>query len=80
MSTSGRPATPSSSSATYEETLLSHQAPDPEHEFFDLQRLPPAQRGAAFETLFFRQLQRVTTRIHDTENVEQIMLDRKSVV
>ncbi|MGZ5272324.1 MAG: GAF domain-containing protein, partial [Ramlibacter sp.] len=43
--------------------------------FYDSQQLPPDKRGVTFEALFFRQLQQVTTRIHETENVEQIMLD-----
>src|SRR3954471_20499912 len=43
--------------------------------FFDSQQLPPDKRGVSFEALFFRQLQMVTTRIHETENIEQIMLD-----
>ena len=75
MSTSGHPVLQTSSLAVHDEVPLLGQSLDPEHEFFNLQRLPPAQRGMAFETLFFRQLQRVTTRIHDTENVEQIMLE-----
>lgn len=32
------------------------------------------------ETAFFRQLQHVTTRIHDTDNLEQIMLDTSSAI
>src|SRR4051812_28790569 len=43
--------------------------------FFDSQQLPPDQRGVSFEALFFRQLQLVTTKIHATENVDQIMLE-----
>ncbi|TFZ01973.1 GspE/PulE family protein [Ramlibacter humi] len=43
--------------------------------FFDSQQLPPEKRGVTFEALFFRQLQLVTTRIHETENVDQIMLE-----
>nr|WP_238344190.1 ATPase, T2SS/T4P/T4SS family [Ramlibacter lithotrophicus] len=39
------------------------------------QQLPPDKRGVSFEALFYRRLQQVTTRIHDTENVEQIMLE-----
>jgi len=46
-----------------------------EQAFFDSQMLPPEKRGVSFEALFFRQLQQVTTRIHETENVDQIMLD-----
>src|SRR3954468_10693177 len=43
--------------------------------FFDSQQLPPDKRGVTFEALFFRQLQVVTTRIHETENIDQIILD-----
>jgi len=43
--------------------------------FFDSQMLPPDKRGVSFEALFFRQLQLVTTKIHETENVDQIMLE-----
>jgi type II secretory ATPase GspE/PulE/Tfp pilus assembly ATPase PilB-like protein len=43
--------------------------------FFDSQQLPPEKRGVTFEALFFRQLQLVTTRIHETENIDQIMLE-----
>lgn len=48
---------------------------DSERAFFDSQALPPDKRGVTFEALFFRQLQQVTTRIHETENLDQIMLD-----
>ena len=48
---------------------------DPEAEFFDFQMLPPQERGVTFEVLYFRQLQLVTNRIYETENVEQIMLE-----
>ena len=50
-------------------------ARDSEQAFFDSQMLPPEKRGVSFEALFYRQLQQVTTRIHETENVEQIMLE-----
>jgi type II secretory ATPase GspE/PulE/Tfp pilus assembly ATPase PilB-like protein len=43
--------------------------------FYESQQLPPDQRGVSFEALFFRQLQLVTTKIHATENVDQIMLE-----
>ncbi len=46
-----------------------------EKAFFDSQLLPPEKRGMTFEVLFYRQLQKVTTRIHDTENIDQLMLD-----
>ena len=49
--------------------------PDSELAFFESQQLPPAKRGVSFEALFYRRLQQVSTRIHDTENVEQIMLE-----
>jgi type II secretory ATPase GspE/PulE/Tfp pilus assembly ATPase PilB-like protein len=48
---------------------------DPEDEFFNSQMLPPQERGVTFEALFFRQLQLVTNRIHETENIDQIMLE-----
>ena len=48
---------------------------DPEQAFFESQALPPEKRGVTFEALFFRQLQLVTTRIHETENIDQIMLE-----
>ncbi|AEG94850.1 GspE/PulE family protein [Ramlibacter tataouinensis] len=50
-------------------------ARDSEQAFFDSQQLPPDKRGVSFEALFYRQLQQVTTRIHETENLEQIMLE-----
>jgi type II secretory ATPase GspE/PulE/Tfp pilus assembly ATPase PilB-like protein len=43
--------------------------------FYDSQMLPPEKRGVSFEALFYRQLQVVTTKIHDTENIDQIMLE-----
>jgi type II secretory ATPase GspE/PulE/Tfp pilus assembly ATPase PilB-like protein len=46
-----------------------------EQAFFESQKLPPDKRGKAFEALFFRQLQQVTARIHETENIEQLMLE-----
>jgi type II secretory ATPase GspE/PulE/Tfp pilus assembly ATPase PilB-like protein len=48
---------------------------DPEDEFFDSQMLPPQERGVTFEALFFRQLQLVANRIHDTENLDQLILE-----
>jgi type II secretory ATPase GspE/PulE/Tfp pilus assembly ATPase PilB-like protein/GAF domain-containing protein len=47
---------------------------DSEQEFLTSQQLPPDKRGISFEALFFRQLQTVTTRIHATENIDEIML------
>jgi type II secretory ATPase GspE/PulE/Tfp pilus assembly ATPase PilB-like protein len=41
----------------------------------DAQKLLPSERGLSFEVLFFRQLQQVTTRIHDADNLDQLMLD-----
>jgi type II secretory ATPase GspE/PulE/Tfp pilus assembly ATPase PilB-like protein len=46
-----------------------------EQAFFESQKLPPEKRGVTFEVLFYRQLQQVTARIHETENIEQIMLE-----
>jgi type II secretory ATPase GspE/PulE/Tfp pilus assembly ATPase PilB-like protein len=48
---------------------------DSEQEFLNSQQLPPDKRGVSFEALFFRQLQAVTTRIHATENIDEIMLE-----
>ncbi len=47
----------------------------PEQAFFESQKLPPEKRGITFEALFYRQLHHVTARIHDTENLDQIMLE-----
>jgi type II secretory ATPase GspE/PulE/Tfp pilus assembly ATPase PilB-like protein len=49
--------------------------PSSEPPFVDSQKLPPEKRGMTFEALFYRQLQQVTVRIHETDNVEQIMLE-----
>ena len=46
-----------------------------EQAFSDSQKLPSAKRGMTFEALFYKQLHHVTARIHDTENIEQIMLE-----
>ena len=46
-----------------------------EQTFFENQKLPPDKRGVTFEALFYKQLHNVTARIHDTENLEQIMLE-----
>ena len=48
---------------------------DSEQAFFNSQMLPPEQRGLSFEVLFYRQLQQVSNRIHETENVDQIILE-----
>lgn len=47
----------------------------PEQAFFESQKQPSQKRGMTFEALFYRQLHQVTARIHDTENLEQIMLE-----
>ena len=47
----------------------------PEQAFFESQKLPSQKRGMTFEALFYRQLHQVTARIHETENIEQIMLE-----
>lgn len=39
------------------------------------QSLGVDRQGAAFEVVFFRQLQHVTTRIHETDNLDQLMLE-----
>ena len=49
-----------------------------EDAFFNSQMLPPQERGVTFEALYFRQLQLVTNRIHETENIDQIMLEVSS--
>jgi len=46
-----------------------------EQVFFESQKLPSEKRGMPFEALFYKQLQQVTTRIHEIENLEQIMLE-----
>ena len=46
-----------------------------EQAFYESQKLPADKRGLTFEALFYKQLQQVTARIHDTENLDQIMLD-----
>lgn len=48
---------------------------DSEQAFFDSQMLPPEKRGVTFEVLFYRQLQQVSARIHETENLDQMMLE-----
>lgn len=57
--------------------VLKPLTPESETEkaFFDSQMLPPEKRGVTFEVLFYRQLQQVSTRIHETENIDQIMLE-----
>ncbi|MDO9199524.1 GspE/PulE family protein [Rhodoferax sp.] len=46
-----------------------------EQAFFESQKLPSEKRGVTFEVLFYKQLQHVTARIHETDNLEQIMLE-----
>jgi type II secretory ATPase GspE/PulE/Tfp pilus assembly ATPase PilB-like protein len=43
--------------------------------FVDSQKMPTEKRGTTFEALFYRQLQHVTARIHETDNVDQLMLE-----
>ncbi len=43
--------------------------------FRDSQQLPAEKRGTTFEALFYRQLQQVTALIHETDNLDQIMLE-----
>ena len=43
--------------------------------FMDTQQPSSDQQGKTFEALFVRQLKQVVLRIHETENVEQIMLE-----
>ena len=58
--------------------ILDSPERNPEDAFFDSQRLPPKERGVTFDVLFFRQLQLVTNRIHETENIDQIMIEVSS--
>ncbi|MDZ7890761.1 MAG: ATPase, T2SS/T4P/T4SS family [Rhodoferax sp.] len=46
-----------------------------EQAFYDSQKQPVKKRGMTFEALFYRQLHQVTARIHDTVQLEQIMLE-----
>ena len=46
--------------------------------FYKSQMLPPQDRGVTFEALYFRRLLLVTNRIHETENIDQIMLEVSS--
>ena len=50
-------------------------AHDRQVEFFEEIKLAPQDRSPEFEALYFRQLQQVTNRIHETDNVAQIMLE-----
>ena len=49
-----------------------------EDAFLHSQMLPLQERGVTFEALFYRQLQLVSNRIHETENIDQIMLEVSS--
>jgi len=51
-----------------------------EQAFLESQKLPPDKRDKSFEALFYRQLQQVAVRIHETENIEQIMLEVSSEI
>ena len=51
------------------------EAATPSRSSSSSQQLPPDKRGVSFEALFYRQLQAVTTRIHATENIDEIMLE-----
>ena len=56
--------------------LKSGDAQSPaEQPFVDSQKMRLEKRGMTFEALFYRQLQQVTVRIHETDNIEQIMLE-----
>jgi type II secretory ATPase GspE/PulE/Tfp pilus assembly ATPase PilB-like protein len=55
--------------------VLQQQQRNSEQEFIASQQLAPEKRGISFEALFFRQLQAVSTRIHATENIDEIMLE-----
>ncbi len=46
-----------------------------EGDLVDSGTLPSERTGIQFEALFYKQLQQVTARIHETENLEQIMLE-----
>lgn len=46
-----------------------------EQAFLDSRKQAAPARGMTFEALFYRQLHQVTARIHETENLEQIMLE-----
>ncbi len=43
--------------------------------FADSRQPPASKQDMAIEALFYKRLQQVTARIHETENLEQIMLD-----
>ena len=43
--------------------------------FADSRQPPASKQDMAIEALFYKRMQQVTARIHETENLEQIMLD-----
>ena len=49
-------------------------------EFFEAQKLEPSARGTSFEALYFGQLQRVMLRIHNTDDIDQIMLETSAEI
>jgi type II secretory ATPase GspE/PulE/Tfp pilus assembly ATPase PilB-like protein len=51
------------------------KAASSEPSFAGQQKLPATQRSPSFEAQFYKQLQAVTARIHDTDNLDQLMLD-----
>ncbi|WP_296510157.1 ATPase, T2SS/T4P/T4SS family [Rhodoferax sp.] len=57
------------SSVNADKSFLSEQA------FFESQKQPLKKRGMTFEALFYRQLHQVTARIHETAQLDQIMLE-----
>ena len=61
--------------AVVNSSLTANSGSSAEKAFFDSQMLPPEKRGMTFEVLFYKQLQKVTTRIHETENIDQLMLE-----
>jgi len=46
-----------------------------EPSFAEQQKLPASLRGPTFEAQFYRRLQAVAARIHDTDNLDQLLLD-----
>ena len=53
-------------SAAFSPSGFGERGVDAEFEFFRLQQLPPLQRGATFEALFFRQLQPLLSHLVST--------------
>jgi type II secretory ATPase GspE/PulE/Tfp pilus assembly ATPase PilB-like protein len=48
---------------------------NPDSATLDAPKPASDKRGMTFEALFYRQLQQVTARIHETDNLDQIMLE-----